>query len=344
MTARAIDIAFTHHARGELASAEALYWSMIDRGEDAVAAVNNLFALLREQQRNEDLKKLYFAAEPYLQAAPDFAHRTATTLLADGNFHAGWQWYEARRFLDLHRVTAPPFPMPEWQGEQVSSVLVWKEQGLGDQIQFARYVYLMRERGIDVTLFCHPSLVRLFEPLPARVVSLESGMTLPAHDRWTLAGSLPLRLGAQQEPPEPIRIAAQARADGGIGVMIAGSPTSNIHRTLSAEAARELLALPRARDLAPEATGARDLQDTAEIIGGLDLVITVDTSVAHLAGSMGKPTWLLLTAVRPDWRWLRNRTDSVWYPSIRIFRQQQVGDWASVVGEVREALESLPNS
>src|SRR5665213_1588408 len=209
MTARALDVAFTHHARGDLATAEALYWSMIERGEDAVDAVNNLFVLLREQQRDEDLKKLYFAAEPYLPTAPEFAQRTVATLLADGNFRAGWQWYEARRFLDLQRVTAPPFAMPEWRGEQVYSVLVWKEQGFGDQIQFARYVYLMREQGIDVTLICHPSLARLFQPLPARVSSLANGMALPAHDGWTLAGSARLRLAAHEAPPAPIRVEAR---------------------------------------------------------------------------------------------------------------------------------------
>jgi len=98
--------------------------------------------------------------------------------------------------------------------------------------------------------------------------------------------------------------------------------------------ARRLLALPGAISLHPEDTGAADFQDTADIIAGLDLVISVDTSVAHLAGAMGKPVWVLVAAHAIDWHWLRDRSDSPWYASARVFRQAAPGDWASVVDRV----------
>jgi ADP-heptose:LPS heptosyltransferase len=107
------------------------------------------------------------------------------------------------------------------------------------------------------------------------------------------------------------------------------------------EAAQGLTALPGVRLLYRDGIGARDMEDTAEVIRGLERVITVDTALAHLTGAMGKPCWLLLP-YKGDWRWLTGRSDSPWYPSIRIFRQPEPGDWASVVAEVRAELDQPP--
>jgi len=106
---------------------------------------------------------------------------------------------------------------------------------------------------------------------------------------------------------------------------------------LSPQAARELAALPGVRSLAPQDTGVADMADTAEIVAGLDLVLSVDTAVAHLAGAMGKEVWVMLPH-KADWRWLRGRADTPWYPSMRLFRQPKRGDWASVFAEIAACL------
>jgi ADP-heptose:LPS heptosyltransferase len=122
--------------------------------------------------------------------------------------------------------------------------------------------------------------------------------------------------------------------------MTRGNPghANDAHRSLPDDFGRELLALPGAVDLDPSSTGARDFQDTAEIVAGLDLVISVDTSVAHLAGAMGKPVWILLPAVSVDWRWMSARADTPWYPSARLFRATEAGGWRAVMDEVGAAM------
>lgn len=335
-----IDAAYTRHIGGDLAGAETLYWSMIDTGEDVLSAANNLYALLRAAGRSSDLIRLYEAIEPALPGDPAWCARFFNRPLAEGDYDAGWRWHEARRHAHPDLIRAPAFPFPEWRGEPVSRLLVWPEQGFGDMIQFARYVPILAGRGVDVTLACHPALARLFSALPARVVPIVREVQLPAQDRWVLAGSLALRCGPPFAPPPPAAFQTKPSRSGGIGVMPAASRMrgSGLHRSLPPALAAALLEQPGAICLAPEATHARDFQDTADIIAGLDLVITVDTAVAHLAGSLGKRTWVLLSS-KSDGRWQRDREDSPLYPAARLFRQTTPGEWRDVIQRVTLKLE-----
>jgi hypothetical protein len=337
---RRIDLGYTRHTQGDLAGAEDIYWSMIRDGEDPLAAANNLFVILSQARRSADLRRLYLSIEGELPANPDWAARFYDRLLGMGDFEAGWQWYEARRHLSASRAQAPVLSIPEWTGGPVERLLVWREQGLGDEIQFARYIAEASGRGAKVTLLCSPSLARLFSVLPAEVVPLSGRVRLGDFDAWCLLGSVPLRLGEPFTIPPPVAVSASPRRAGGIGVMMEGSPThpNDQNRSMPADAAARLMQLPGAISLRPADTGARDFQDTAELVAGLDLVVTVDTSVAHLAGSMGKPVWVMLPAVKTDWRWRQLRTDSPWYPSARLFRQGD-GGWDQVVTEVIAALD-----
>lgn len=328
------------YRKGDLPAAIRLFdASLQSRPRDAA---HNLGVIYRWLGRADE-------AERYFRAAhgidPSFAwarHSLGMVLLAKGDYVSGWPLYEARRQIPNGstkdpRDFWPALPCPEWTGEDLRGkrILVFCEQGLGDTLMFGRFLPMLEDMGASATYACSPSLVSLF---PGSIPGVRS-QALPEADCWAMVGSLPYRLGVTLENvPPPARIDVPARSGSGIGVMVAGDPlnTSDPARRLNADQAARLLAL--GRDLSPEVTGARDFKDTADIIAGLELVITVDTSVAHLAGSMGKPVWILVPAAGTDWRWLRDRSDSPWYPSARLFRQDKPGDWTAVLDQIEEAL------
>ena len=285
-----------------------------------------------EDAQAEAIWRRLLAHHPGLVNARD---NLCLSLLAQGKYEEGFPLYDVRFERPQGRVAKPGLSFPEWRGQPLEgrSILVWFEQGLGDQIMHARFARALADRGARVSMLVEPPLVRLFRHLPVEVIEASGQVKIPRHDYWVMAGSLPGRLGVtlQTLPAAPY---LPGRDGGeGVGIMVRGRQTPDPGRSLPDEAAEALLALPGARSLAPEATGAKDLQDTADIIAGLSLVITIDTAVAHLAGAMGKPTWLLLPYLA-DWRWLRGRADSPWYPSMTLFRQPAPGDWDPVIREV----------
>jgi hypothetical protein len=274
-----------------------------------------------------------------LAARPEdhhFASGFALWLLRQGRYSEAWPFYESRRFVSKSKPPPIPEHWPEWRGEPLEGrrLAIIGEQGLGDQIMWARFTSLVRAANGAPVLCCQPPLSRLLGGAPA--------MDRSSFDVWCYQQSLPGLLGVTLDNlPPPAEMPVGWRGGEGIGIVASGNPghSDDDRRSLPLELERELLEL--GRDLRPEATGARDFYDTAEIIAGLDLVITVDTSVAHLAGSMGVPTWILLRSPQPDWRWMDDRADSPWYPSARLFRQTEPGDWAGVLQRVRQALEAL---
>jgi tetratricopeptide (TPR) repeat protein len=274
--------------------------------------------------------------------------------LSMGRYAEGWPLMDAR--VALHPDLVPPIKLgfPEWQGEPVAgkSVLVWVEQGFGDQIQFARFANTLKAQGATrVTLGCRTVLAALFATLAGVddiiPIAVRESTRVAQHDYWTRYFSLPGRLGVSLEtlPAEPYLSAPAARRErwkeaaqsgnGGIGLVWKASPTgfNALNKGLPDALARQILARG-AISLHPEDTGATDFADTAAIIERLDLVISIDTSVAHLAGAMGKPCWTLLPYTHCDWRWLRGRSDSPWYPGMRLYRQTQARDWTETVQQV----------
>lgn len=281
--------------------------------------------------------------------------RLGALLLSQGRLPEGFRHFEARHAEP--RLAKPKLPFPEWRGEPLAGrrLLIWPEQGFGDQIQFARFAPLLRDQGAEVTLLCRPGLERLFEQsLPGVDVRAAAGaVEFPDPDFWVMGPSLAGRLGVTLEtlPNAPyLRVAGPARdlqPGFRVGLVTAGSPqhANDANRSLPPAAAARLRDMPTSIvELDPAKSGARDFADTAAIAEALDLVITVDTSVAHLAGAMGKPCWVLLPAVKTDWRWLRERTDSPWYPSIRLYRQAAAGDWRPVLEAVERDLQGLRRS
>ncbi|WP_165842833.1 tetratricopeptide repeat protein [Phenylobacterium deserti] len=305
-------------------------------------AAHNLAVIRVQQGRTAQAEALFRRALAQKPDAPWTRLALGSLYLQQGRYAEGWPLYEARRQVP-GEAREPPHILPdlrapEWRGEPIAGkrLLVLPEQGFGDVIMFSRFLAQLRSAGAEPVL---AGLHKPLQPLFPDAVVLRRSQPPPEVDFWTVLGSLPFRLNATLETvPPPGALGPSRRGGGGVGVMARGNPkfAYDFTRSLPAAAAERLLAL--GADLHPDSTGAADFRQTAEIIAGLDLVITVDTAVAHLAGSMGTPVWILLPAVNRDWRWLEAREDSPWYPSARLFRQAGLGAWDALVDRVvREA-------
>jgi hypothetical protein len=263
-------------------------------------------------------------------------------LLSVGRYAEGWPLYEARRALGGPDIP-PPAGIPLWRGDSVAgkSLLIWPEQGLGDEIQMARFAPVLRDMGARVTLACSPLLLRLFRSLKVNVASNE--VRPPKTSLHVMAMSLPGLLGATLEtlPLSPYLRAPAAPKTGGVGLVWKGNPQHPNDAARSLPSPEVLAPLRAHAELIDLQTPTGDFLDTARRIQGLDLVITVDTATAHLAGALGVPCWVMLPAHWTDWRWMRGRDDSPWYSSMRLYRQDGPGDWDAVVARMAADLAKL---
>jgi len=336
---------------GALLRAQGLYDEAEARLAEAVrvapanlSAQGNYGNLLFFRQRYEAAEAAYARALALRPGDAGLLFRQGMTLLGQGRYEAGLPLYELRPDKSSHPLHGLNFP--EWDGSPLDgrSVLVWREQGYGDELQMARFIPALKAAGAGrVVVAPTTALLRLFSTLDGvdEVIELVGEVRVPKQDVWTLPFSLPLRLGARIDDlrPQPyLRAPEAARAqwrgfapEGGVGFVWHGNPAQPVekHRGLpSADALAPLAEHVRLIDL-QEPRG--DFADTAAILEQLDLVITTDTAMAHLAGAMGRPCWVLLPALGCDWRWLRDRSDSPWYPSLRLWRQSRPGDWGPVI-------------
>jgi len=329
-----------HQKAGRLDEAEACYRQAMDWRPEWTMA--NLGVILRITGRLDEAEAVLREANARFPDSIGIRHTLGMTLLQLGQYAQGWAFYEARHQM-LPRPTAP---FPEWQGEPLAGkrILVLAEQGLGDQILWSRFIPLLAAQAAEVRLAVAKPLVGLFQDLPAHVFNAQSFNAEPV-DVWASIGSLPRWLGAGPEdaPAPPLHAASWSRPASGVGLMLQGGDRNpNPDRVPGPGVAKAIRGLAEFVDLAPERSGARDFAETAGLIAGLERVVTVDTSVAHLAGSLGKPCHIIMSRPAIDWyvNWKTER--SAWYPTARIVRQRTPGDWSSVLVGLAAALAEPP--
>jgi tetratricopeptide (TPR) repeat protein len=355
-----------------LAEAEACLRQALALNLGFAEAYFNLSGVYLEQNRLSDAEYCLRQAIALKADMADAHAGLACILLLQGNFLEGLQQYEWR--WRTPRMGSRSFVQPQWDGSdpQGRTILLWAEQGHGDAIQFVRYAALVKAMGATVILECRPPEHRLFQSCSGIDYVFTTAEQPPDFDMHVPLMSLPRLFGTtvetipgktylsattasalREEVQERLRLAK------GLKIGLVWSPklgfSLDFKRRYRLEQLAPLFEIPGlswfslqkgdqseeletyGKQIIDLGSCVQDFADTALAISQLDLVITVDTSVAHLAGAMGKETWVLLPFA-PDWRWLLDREDSPWYPSVLLFRPPALGDWQSVVAQLKKSL------
>ena len=359
------NLGLSHQHQGRIEQAEEVYRQVIAQNSDHDDAHNNLGNVLLAQRRIDEARLSYRRS---ISISPDKAEahwNLGVAELLAGNFRDGWREYEWR-LRESRRYTS----IPVWAGEPLPGrrILVWAEQGLGDSIQMIRFARQLAEAGAHVVVECQRPLERLFENLPGVGEVVVRGAKIPPVDcqiaMMSLPGALAIDAAALPGPMPYVTadrsLARQWRnrlsdyAAPRIGLAWAGNShhANDRNRSIDPAMFSRLAVQQTAMGMSfftvqPDAQAPEGVYslgehiecfaDTAALMSELDLIITVDTAVAHLAGAMDRPVWTLLPYV-PDWRWMLEGDGSPWYPSMRLFRQRSRGDWADVFERLAMAL------
>jgi tetratricopeptide (TPR) repeat protein len=333
-------------------------WRELGRHREALAAYDRALSI------DPDLAEAHFSR--------------SFVLLLLGDYSAGWKDYEWRWRIPAFNAPARRFAQPTWDGREIAggTLLLHAEQGLGDTLQFVRYAPLVARRCAKVVLECQPELLGLMRSVRGVGQVLAQGDPLPPFGAHAPLMSLPQVFDTtlQTVPWDGPYVHADAQrvaqwrdavreqvAGLKVGLVWAGRPQQWDDRKRSialdmlaplaregvtfyslqkGEAAAQASAPPPGMRLIDLTARIHDFSDTAALASLLDLVITIDTSVAHLGGAMGIPTWIL-TAHAPDWRYHLERSDNPWYPGTRLFRQERDGDWSGAIAAVAAELAQL---
>ena len=348
------------------------------------AALNNLGNALKDTGKLPEAITAYKQAIALENDCPDYYNNLAMALLAAGRFDEGWPLYEWRWKSTQLAGARQDSKKPLWTGEAAKGgvLLIRAEQGFGDTLQLCRYAPLAAARGLRVALEVQPALAGLMKSLPGVERVIAQGAALPDFDFCCPMMSLPAAFSTKLEsipnsvpylaaPCEKIetwrnRLGEDVDKKLKVGLAWAGSrrlqspdlAAVDRRRSINPDVLAPLMdvdgvrfySLQKGGPVAPTEFGLTDLMDacddfldTAALIANLDLVISVDTAVVHLAGALGKPVWVL-NRFDGCWRWLQDREDSPWYPTLRLFRQPNPGNWTSVVARIKNELIQLLTS
>lgn len=342
---------------------------------DNFSAWNNYGNVIRECGRPDRAIPFLETALKIIPGHSTAEFNLAVAYLLMGDYERGWPQYETRWSFEHLNGTLPNFEQPRWKGEDIrgKTILVIGEQGHGDNIQFLRFVNSLKERGAEVILQVSSSLIPLFlSPAIKQIIGFEDTPT--GFDCWTPIMSIPGMIKMQfDQIPAPLQyIGAEAKLVREwqerlgpkkrlrVGFCWSGRRDTWINRhkgmpfvemltlikqnpdyewiNLQVDCSSEEEQVLIANGVAAYPGTIQHFADTSALMHHLDVVLSVDTAVAHLAGAMGRPTWVMLNSYALDWRWLLNRDDSPWYPSARLFRQEAMGDWQGVTKKIHQYL------
>jgi tetratricopeptide (TPR) repeat protein len=357
---------------GQLDEAITWYRKASQLAPDDAGIYNNLAFALQENRRPYEAIPYYQKALQLAPDYATAHWNLSLALLLTGNFREGWREYEWRWKIPYLAPSWRNFKEPLWDGSDIRgrTILLHAEQGFGDTIQFIRYAPSVAGLGAKIIFECPRELAALLRRVEGIEQLVIRGDVLPAFDVHCPLLSLPLAFDTALDTiPAKVPYLAGAPAltkkwkgkishDNSafkIGLVWAGNPgfKQNRYRNCpleqflplsklpgvalyslqKGEEAQEAKNPPEGMSLVDHTDEIRDFADTASFVENLDLIISVDTAVAHLAGALGKPVWTLLP-FSPEWRWLLDREDSPWYPTMRLFRQSSHGDWRSVIDRV----------
>ena len=365
-----------YQSMGRLAEAETSYTNAIHLQPDYLDAINNLGSAVQALGRLEDAEICFRRGLTIDPESADVHWNLSLALLQKGEYEEGWREYEWRWKNPTFSTPRRDFEQPQWNGGDLDgkTILVHAEQGIGDTLKFVRYAPLVADRGGRVVLECRPPLRRLLETVAGVVSVVERGEAHPDFDchvpLMSLPGIFETRLDSIPDQVPYLSVPEGVVADGRlaedkavkVGIVWAGSPTRQADSLRSCdlgsfqvlfdvpgitfyslqvgERARELNQLDGGQTVVDLGSAFTDFADTAAAVDALDLVMSVDTAAAQLAGALAKPVWVALSFAG-GYLWMQDREDSPWYPSLRLFRQPEWGDWASVFQRIRQELEGL---
>jgi len=353
------------------------YTRALDINPQLATAFNNRGNLFRSRKQFAEALQDYRQALELEPGAIDTHYNLGQLALLQGDFAVGWPKYEWRERIEAAKAFSRRLPQPRWSGESSlhgKRIFLYAEQGLGDTIQFCRYASLVAARGGHAILEVQPGLGELLADLDGVAELQVAGSPVPQADYQcplmslpgafnTTLETIPCRVPYLHVNPTELQRCQELlgpRQRPRVGLVWSGNPRHSNDRARSMTLRQMIAHLPNEFEYICLQNEIRDADrvtlhssheitirelplnsflDTAALVASLDLVITVDTSVAHLSGAMGQRTWILLPYL-PDWRWMLDRKDSPWYPTATLYRQAAVNDWDSVMSEVSKELRA----